>query len=256
MKRTRPSIDIRAVYGVLKKEFARFRMPVVDIIELQTKDPFKVLVTTILSARTKDETTTVAARRLFSYVKTAADLDKIPGSRLERLIFPVGFFRTKARMLKLLPGALDELFGGSIPDSVDELIKLPGVGRKTANLVVAVAFRKPAICVDVHVHRICNRLGYLRTKTPFKTEMRLRDILPKHLWLMFNSYLVSFGQHTCFPVNPRCDRCPIVAWCGRIDVVTSRPTNAQISGCGYIPPQARQNGGCGYIPPQARQNGG
>ena len=118
-------------------------------------------------------------------------------------------------MLKQLPGEAERLYNGAIPDTVDELVKLPGVGRKTANLVVAIAFHKPAICVDVHVHRICNRLGYLKTKTPFETEMRLRKILPQELWLTINSYLVSFGQHTCLPVNPRCDRCPIVRWCGR-----------------------------------------
>jgi endonuclease III len=133
-------------------------------------------------------------------------------------------------MLKKLPVELDRLYGGVIPDSVDELVKLPGVGRKTANLVVAVAFRKPAICVDVHVHRICNRLGYLKTKTPFETEMRLRAILPPSLWLTFNSYLVSFGQHTCLPVNPRCDRCPILARCGRINVVTNHQPFRQKSG--------------------------
>lgn len=220
MKPTRSSVDIRKVHSALGNEFTRFRMPVVDIIELQTKDPFKVLVTTILSARTKDETTSAAAQRLFSSVKKMEDLGTIPQKTLERLIFPVGFYRTKARMLKQLPGALARLYNGTIPDTVDELVKLPGVGRKTANLVVAVAFRKPAICVDVHVHRICNRLGYVQTKTPFETEMRLREILPENLWLTINSYLVSFGQHTCFPVNPRCDRCPIVRWCGRIKVRT------------------------------------
>jgi endonuclease III len=220
MKRPIPAVDIRQIHSVLENEFARFRMPVVDIIELQTKDPFKVLVTTILSARTKDETTTQAAQRLFSLAKTMADLDEIPLSRLEKLIFPVGFFRTKARMLTQLPGEVDRLYKGNIPETVEELVKLPGVGRKTANLVVAIAFHKPAICVDVHVHRICNRLGYVKTKTPFETEMRLRKILPQDLWLTINSYLVSFGQHTCHPVNPRCDRCPIVRWCGRIGVET------------------------------------
>jgi endonuclease III len=232
MKSKSASLDITKIHKVLEKEFARHRMPVVDIIELQTKDPFKVLVTTILSARTKDETTTAAARRLFSSAGTIADLDKIPLSRIEKLIFPVGFYRTKARMLKQLPGELNRLYKGIIPDSVDELVKLPGVGRKTANLVVAVAFRKPAICVDVHVHRICNRLGYVKTRTPFETEMRLRQVLPKSLWLTINSYLVSFGQHTCLPVNPRCDRCPIIRWCRRINVVTSHGVSTYPQGYG------------------------
>ena len=156
-------------------------------------------------------------------MKNLDELEKVPLRQLEKLIFPVGFYRTKARHLKELPGAIRRLFGGRIPDSVDELVLLPGVGRKTANLVVAVAFGKPAICVDVHVHRICNRLGYLSTRSPFETEMKLRKILPPDLWIMFNSYLVSFGQHTCFPINPRCDRCAIVAYCKRVHVHTKYP---------------------------------
>jgi endonuclease III len=220
MKSHNPVPDIRAIYRIVEKEFTQYRMPVVDIIEMQTKDPFKVLITTILSARTKDETTTAAAGRLFEVVKEMGDLNKIPVGRLEKLIYPVGFYRNKARLLKQLPEAVGRLYKGIIPDTVEDLVKLPGVGRKTANLVVAVAFHKPAICVDVHVHRICNRLGYISTKTPFDTEMALRQVLPKDLWIMFNSYLVSFGQHTCLPVNPRCDRCPIIKFCSRIDVRT------------------------------------
>jgi endonuclease III len=239
MKRLSPTIDIRKIHSVVEKEFAHFRMPVVDIIELQTKDPFKVLVTTILSARTKDETTTQAARRLFSQVKNMADLAKVPAGRLEKLIFPVGFYRTKARMLKQLPGEIDRLYKGDIPETVDELVKLPGVGRKTANLVVTIAFHKPAICVDVHVHRICNRLGYVKTKTPFETEMRLRKILPQDLWLTINSYLVSFGQHTCLPINPWCGRCPIIRWCARIGVITSHGVSTYPQGY----PLVRRNSG-------------
>jgi endonuclease III len=220
MKRVSKHVNIRAAYAVLKKEFTKHRVPVVDLIELQTRDPFKVLVTTILSARTKDETTTQASQRLFARVKRLSDLEKISRPSLEKLIFPVGFFRTKAKHLKELPSAINSLFSGTIPDTVDELVKLPGVGRKTANLVVAVAFRKPAVCVDVHVHRICNRLGYVKTKTPFETEMKLREILPVGLWMTFNSYLVSFGQHLCFPLNPRCDLCPIARFCNRVGVTT------------------------------------
>jgi endonuclease III len=221
-KNTRP-VDIRAVFRAVQREFSRHRVPVVDLVEMQTKDPFKVLVTTILSARTKDETTTEASKRLYAEVRTLDELEKVPVRRLEKLIFPVGFYRTKARHLKKLPAELRARFGGRIPDSVEELVQLPGVGRKTANLVVAVAFGKPAICVDVHVHRICNRLGYLRTQTPFETEMKLREILPVDLWIAFNSCLVSFGQHTCFPVNPRCDRCVIAAHCNRVNVRTKYP---------------------------------
>jgi endonuclease III len=217
------SFPIKAVFTILKKEFATHRVPVVDLIEMQTNDPFKVLVTTILSARTKDETTTLAAQRLFFEVNDLSGLEAVPQKHLEELIFPVGFYRTKARHLKALPAAIKTRFKGIIPQTVNELVELPGVGRKTANLVVAVAFRKPAVCVDVHVHRICNRLGYIKTKTPLETEMKLREILPGNMWMKFNSYLVSFGQHLCFPINPRCDSCPIVHFCERIGVRTKFP---------------------------------
>jgi endonuclease III len=216
------TIDIDRIYTIVKSEFDKHHMPVVDLIQLQTNDPFKVLVTTILSARTKDETTSQAAKRLFSTINNFEDLKKTPVSTIQRLIYPVGFYATKARHLKQLPGAIETLFGGTIPDTVEDLIKLPGVGRKTANLVVAVAFDKPAVCVDVHVHRICNRLGYVKTKTPFETEMKLREILPVKYWTTFNSYLVSFGQNTCRPVNPKCSECPLFALCNRVGVKTKQ----------------------------------
>ncbi|MBD3391296.1 MAG: endonuclease III [Chitinivibrionales bacterium] len=216
--------NIAAVYRVVKREFKRHTMPVVDLIEIETRDPFKVLVGTILSARTKDATTAAASARLFRKVKRPADLAKLPAKQIEELIFPVGFYQNKARLLTQLPGVLDSRFNGRIPETVEELVELPGVGRKTANLVVAVAFNKPAICVDVHVHRIMNRLGYVRTTTPFDTEMKLRQILPRRYWIMINSYLVSFGQHTCLPRNPRCDICPIHRYCRRVGVETKYGT--------------------------------
>jgi endonuclease III len=214
------STDINNVYRTLKKEFAKNRVPVVDLIGAQTKDPFKILVTTMLSARTKDQTTGAAAQRLFKIVEIPEDFDKISLTRLEKLIFPVGFYHGKAKNLKKWPHIIKDKFIGVIPSTVEELVELPGVGRKTANLVVAVGFNKPAVCVDVHVHRIFNRLGYLKSKTPFETEMLLRKHLPVRYWTTFNSCFVSFGQHTCFPVNPRCDRCPVYKYCGRIGVET------------------------------------
>lgn len=214
------SPEISLVYMVLKREFRKHRMPVVDLIEMQTKDPFKVLVTTILSARTRDETTVVAAKRLFSQVRSPEDLLRISEAQIRKLIFPVGFFREKAKHLKELPGALNKHFDGKIPSDVEELVILPGVGRKTANLVVAVAFGKPAVCVDIHVHRIFNRLGYISTTSPLKTELELRRWFPEKYWTTFNSYFVSFGQHTCLPVNPRCDICPILKYCSRLEVKT------------------------------------
>jgi endonuclease III len=221
MKRYDPAIN--TVYRTLKKEFAKNRVPVVELIEAQTNDPFKVLVATMLSARTKDQTTAAAAKRLFEKLHTVDDIDSLSVREIEKLIFPVGFYHEKARHLKEWPAIIRERFKATIPRTVEELVELPGVGRKTANLVVAVAFNKPAVCVDVHVHRIMNRLGYLVSKNPLETEMLLRKHLPERYWTTFNSYFVSFGQHNCFPVNPRCDRCPVTAYCARSAVRTRYP---------------------------------
>ncbi|MEI8242581.1 MAG: endonuclease III [bacterium] len=185
----------------------------IDLVAAQTHDPFKVLVGTILSARTKDQTTAAACARLFARVQTAAALRQVPLTELERLIFPVGFFHTKARHLKQLPDVLEKKFNGRIPQTVEELCELPGVGRKTANLVVVLGFDQPGICVDVHVHRICNRLGLLCTRTPLETEMTLRQILPPRFWKTWNSYLVAFGQTQCLPARPRCEACPVRKYC-------------------------------------------
>jgi endonuclease III len=209
---------IKKIYSILKTEFKKNKVPVVDLIEIQTKDPFKVLVTTILSSRTKDQTTLSAAKRLFDVVKNLDDLEKISVKNIEKLIYPVGFYKIKARNLKKLPFVIKSLFGGKIPQTIEDLLKLPGVGRKTANLVLAIAFNKPAVCVDVHVHRICNRLGLVKTKNPFETEMSLKKILPKKMWRMFNSYLVSYGQHTCLPIKPKCNICKIYKFCKKIGV--------------------------------------
>ena len=209
--------DIPAVDRALRREFAAHNSPIIELIEAQTHDPFCVLVGTILSARTKDQCTAGAVRRLFAEAKGAVfgpeDLERLTAAKLEKLIYPVGFFRDKARHLKALPKVLKEKFGGVLPQTVEELCELPGVGRKTANLTVAVGFDLPAICVDVHVHRICNRLELVHTKTPFETEMALRRILPVRYWKTWNSHLVSFGQTRCGPVRPRCEGCPIAAFC-------------------------------------------
>ena len=208
--------DIPAVNRLLKKEFKAHSAPIIELIQAQTHDPFCVLVGTILSARTKDACTAGAVRRIFKEMGGTATpdaLEKIPVARLEKLIYPVGFFRDKARHLHELPGVLREKFGGVLPHTVEELCELPGVGRKTANLTVAVGFDLPAICVDVHVHRITNRLGLIKTKTPFDTEMALRGILPVRYWKTWNSHLVSFGQTRCFPRNPDCAGCPIRPYC-------------------------------------------
>jgi endonuclease III len=213
-------VDIDEIYRRLEIEFHKVRTPVVDLIAIQTGDPFKVLVATMLSARTKDQTTSTACARLFARVQTPADLEAITEDEIASLVHPVGFARQKAAHLKLWPDILRKCFDGRIPDEIDDLVLLPGVGRKTANLVLAVAFRKPAVCVDVHVHRIMNRLGYVVTRNPAETEIALRKILPQKYWLNFNSYFVAFGQHLCAPRNPNCAQCPIADLCRRKNVFT------------------------------------
>ena len=206
--------DIPAVNRALKREFKAHSAPIIELIEAQTHDPFRVLVGTILSARTKDACTAGAVKRLFAAGGGTPDgLERLSTERIEKLIYPVGFFRDKARHLKALPKVLREKFSGVLPKTVEELCELPGVGRKTANLTVAVGFGLPAICVDVHVHRICNWLGLIKTKTPLESEMELRRILPVRYWKTWNSHLVSFGQTRCDPAHPKCDGCPISRFC-------------------------------------------
>ena len=208
---------VGAIDRALAKEFAAHASPVIELIEAQTHDPFCVLAGTILSARTKDACTAGAVKRLFGAARSATfspdDLERLTVAEIEKLIYPVGFYHDKARHLKELPRVLREKFGGVLPRTVEELCELPGVGRKTANLTVAVGFDLPAICVDVHVHRISNRLGLVRTKTPLETERTLRKILPVRYWKTWNSHLVSFGQTRCAPRHPKCAGCPIARYC-------------------------------------------
>lgn len=209
--------DIPALSRLLRREFKAHSAPIIELIKAQTGDSFCVLVGTILSSRTKDACTAGAVRRLFAAagegVFTPEKLEAMEVAEIERLIYPVGFYRDKARHLKRLPEVLREKFNGVMPQTVEELCELPGVGRKTANLTVAVGFGLPAICVDVHVHRICNWLGLVDTKTPLQTEMELRRILPRRYWKEWNSHLVSFGQTRCDPVRPKCAGCPISRYC-------------------------------------------
>ena len=219
-------INIDHFLTVLKNEVASYQVPVVDLIAVQTRDPFKVLVATILSARTKDETTAKASERLFKRAPDSSSLATLTEQEIRGLIYPVGFFKNKAKYLAALPTALEEM-GGEVPSEIDELLKLPGVGRKTANLVVAVAFGKPAICVDTHVHRIMNIWGYVDTKTAEQTEMALRKKLPEKYWITVNSILVAFGQGTCKPVGPRCDVCILAEQCPQIGVTPRRLPGAK-----------------------------
>jgi endonuclease-3 len=187
-----------------------------------SRDPFRVLIACILSLRTQDTTTGPAAERLFALADTPAAMLRLTARRIERAIFPVGFYRTKAGGIRRICRDLLDRFGGRVPDTLDDLLTLKGVGRKTANLVVTMGYGKPGICVDTHVHRISNRLGYVRTRTPEETEMALRAKLPRRYWIGFNDLLVGFGQNVCTPLSPRCSVCPVRALCRRVGVTASR----------------------------------
>ena len=222
---TRASITagtIGAILRVLRRAAPGWNAPIVSFISIQTRDPFRTLISCILSLRTKDQTTAAASQRLFERAATPEAIAEIPECTLERLIFPVGFYRTKAKVIRQISRDLIAQHGGRVPDEIDALLTLKGVGRKTANLVVTEAYRKPGICVDTHVHRISNRWGLVKTRTPDKTETALREILPRRYWLEYNGILVAFGQTICHPTSPRCTHCPVASACPRIGVIHSR----------------------------------
>jgi len=210
------------VIARLRCQAPQWRRTALAEVAERRRDPFHVLMACLLSLRTKDETTGPAAERLFALADTPAVMLRLPAPAIERAIFPVGFYRTKARVILGVCRDLLEHFGSRVPDTIDELLTLKGVGRKTANLVVTVGFGKPGICVDIHVHRISNRLGYVRTRTPEKTEVALRACLPRRYWIGYNDLLVSFGQNVCAPVSPKCSICPVRGLCPRVGVTRSR----------------------------------
>jgi endonuclease-3 len=215
-------VRIGHVINRLRREAPRWRATALAAVAAQDRDPFRVLVACLLSLRTKDETTGPAAARLFALADTPAGLERLSTRAIERAIYPVGFYRTKARVLREISRDLLARWGGAVPDDLDALLTLKGVGRKTANLVVTQGFDKPGICVDAHVHRISNRWGYVKTRTPEETEMALRRILPRRHWIAYNDLLVAFGQNVCLPVSPRCSTCPVRAGCPRRGVTRSR----------------------------------
>jgi len=210
--------EIHAAVRILRTEVRRWKEPVVGRVARETRDPFRVLVSCVLSLRTQDRTTAEASERLFAVARTPDGLARLRRDRLERLIYPVGFYRVKAKNLKRLARALVRDHGGRVPDRLEDLLALPGVGRKTANLVVTVAYDKDGICVDTHVHRITNRWGYVRTTTPEKTEFALRQKLPRRYWKEINELLVTYGQNLCRPLRPRCGACRIARYCDRVGV--------------------------------------
>ncbi len=210
--------DIPKVIEILQKNYEKWKAPVVTLVAQHTNDPFKVLVCALLSTRTRDETTAKVCRRLFERVRDAHGLADIDIRELERLIYPVGFYRNKAKQLKKLGEILVGKFNGKVPDRLEDLLSLPGVGRKVANLVLADGFGIPAICVDTHVHRITNRWCLVKTRNPKETEFELMEKLPKEFWISINRLLVAFGQRICTPQKPRCGECPIENFCGKCGV--------------------------------------
>lgn len=198
-------------------------VPSVTKISQKTKrDPYLVLIGTLLSLRTKDETTEKAMRALTKKAKTPQELLKISEKELQKLIYPVGFYRNKARTLRDVSEIILSKYSGRVPDSIDELLTIKGVGRKTANLVITEGFGKPGICVDTHVHRISNRLGIVSTKNPHETEMSLRKILPRQYWIIYNTLLVTFGKRLCKPISPLCTNCVLSKLCKKVGVGTHR----------------------------------
>ena len=215
--------QITAALRIVKREIRQWEEPVLGVVARESnRDPFRILISCLLSLRTKDKTTGEASARLYALAHQPATMLTIPLRQIEQAIYPVCFYRTKAKSIHAICHRLLEVYGGGVPDSIEELVTLSGVGRKTANLVVTVAFGKPGICVDIHVHRISNRWGYVKTETPEETEVALRNKLPKQHWITFNDLLVPYGQHLCQPVSPFCSKCKLTEYCDRVGVTKSR----------------------------------
>lgn len=215
-------LDFGKTLAQIRRTIQSLQMTAVTAIAQKSRDPFRVLISCLISLRTKDEVTNMASARLFAKADTAAQMRNLSTKEIAKLIFPAGFYRTKARRIREISQTLINEHHGRVPDTLDALLHLKGVGRKTANLVLTVAYHKPGICVDTHVHRITNRLGWVQTPTPEQTEMALRKILPKRYWIPLNDWLVTFGQNICQPVSPWCSRCPLEKACPQIGVKYKR----------------------------------
>ena len=214
--------NIDQVITVLRKEVKALPEPSVTLVGKRWHSPFLVLISCLLSLRTKDQTTLPASERLFHLADTPQRMLNLTSEQIERVIYPVGFYKTKARTILGICRGLMDRFDGHVPEDLDVLLTFKGIGRKTANLVLTEGFGKPAVCVDTHVHRISNRFGYVKTSTPEATEWTLREILPKPYWIEYNALLVTWGQNVCKPVSPFCSKCAIRKFCGRVGVGNSR----------------------------------
>jgi len=214
--------NMEKIVPLLAAELKKSVLPIVSYLAEGRSDPFIILISTLISLRTKDEVTAEATRRLFRLADNPAGMLTLAPELIARAIYPAGFYRNKARTILAVCRELLDLYDSHVPDTIEKLLELPGVGRKTANLVVTLGFNKEGICVDTHVHRISNRLGYVQTKTPDQTEFALREKLPHTYWIDYNTLLVAFGRRICRPVSPLCTSCPIREYCDRVGVTTSR----------------------------------
>jgi len=215
-----PTLD--KVLTLLKKESSNWNVPIVTQVAQRSRDPFHVLISTLLSLRTKDVVTTEASRRLFHKANSPQSMLQLSAEKIQKLIYPVGFYKRKAENILRVCRILIEKYNSRVPDNLNELLTLPGVGRKTANLALTLGYGKPGICVDTHVHRVSNRLGYVKTKTPEQTEMALREKLPQKWWIPINDIFVAFGQTLCKPISPWCSRCAVEKLCEKVSVIRNR----------------------------------
>lgn len=205
--------EIAFVIGTLKKRRKEFAVPALTEIAERSDDPYKVLISCILSLRTRDETTARVSEKLYAVADTPKKIGQMNLKKLGAIIRPVNYYKTKAKRIKEMSKLIYEKYNGKVPNDMDELLKFKGVGRKTANIVMVYGFNKSGLPIDTHCHRIPNRLGWVETKTPEKTEEALRRIIPKRYWIDFNDLFVQFGQNICTPRNPRCEKCPITKGC-------------------------------------------
>ncbi len=203
------------MFSILDDDSQLSKAPVFSFMSTVGDGAFRVLISTILSLRTKDEVTAPATERLFDVVTTPEDITKLSELQIQKLIYPVGFYKVKTKQILKIAEILIQKYDSKVPDDLDLLLELPGVGRKTANLVMDVAFGQPAICVDIHVHRISNRLGFCDTKTPEDTEFYIRENVSEDIWRLFNKPLVALGQVICRPISPKCEICPIAEFCAK-----------------------------------------
>ncbi len=214
--------DIHAAVKILREDCKDWVQPAVSILPPEIRSPFTFLISCIISLRTKDAVTAAASARLFDRASTPSELALLPVDEITGLIYPAGFYKNKAVQIRDISRRIADEFSGVVPDTIDALLSFRGVGRKTANLVVTLGYGKPGICVDIHVHRIVNRWGYVNAKSPDQTEQALRQKLPGEYWIEINDLLVCYGQNRCFPVSPACSRCRISQFCNRVGVSRSR----------------------------------